>query len=118
MVLSNGREVVGLGYSRLLGEATRVTDRGEHSGNPNRVDREYDTDRRTDQLTQDSRGNPDGYSGRREDRVTWDSRGNQDYDLGWWTDWVTRDSRVTRTAARDSRQIGLLGSAGVTKTAT
>jgi hypothetical protein len=51
MVLSNGREVVGLGYSRLLGEATRVTDRGEHSGNPNRVDREYDTDRRTDQLT-------------------------------------------------------------------
>jgi hypothetical protein len=45
-VLSKGREVVGLGYSRLSGDAARVADRGGESGNPNWVDRvhqEYDT---------------------------------------------------------------------------
>jgi hypothetical protein len=48
MVLSKGREVVGLGYSRLAGDAARIVDRGGESGSPNRVDRvhwEYDTDR-------------------------------------------------------------------------
>jgi hypothetical protein len=44
MVLSKGHEVVELGYSRLLGDATKATDRGEESGNPNWVGREYDTD--------------------------------------------------------------------------
>jgi hypothetical protein len=77
-------------------------DRGEESGNPNQVDRvrqEYDSDRRTDWVTRDSRGNRDGYSGRWADRVTQDSRCNQDYDSG-------------------HGQTGLLGSAGVTETAT
>jgi hypothetical protein len=95
MVLSKVHEVVGPGYSMLSGNAARVANKGEESGNPNWVDqvhREYDTDRRTDQVTRDSRGNQDGYPGRWADRVTQDSRGNQDYDLGWWTDWVTRYS--------------------------
>jgi hypothetical protein len=55
-VLSKGHEVVELGYSRLLGDAARVTDRGGVSGNPNRVDRfhkENNTDRWTDQVTWD-----------------------------------------------------------------
>jgi hypothetical protein len=76
MVLSKGREVVGLGYSRLSGDAARVMGRGEELGNPNRVHREYDTDRLIDQVTQDSRGNRDGYSGRQTYRVTQDSQGN------------------------------------------
>jgi hypothetical protein len=60
MVLSKSREVVGRGYSRLLGDAARVANRGGQSGNPNSVDwvhREYDTDQRIDWVTQDSRGN-------------------------------------------------------------
>jgi hypothetical protein len=76
MVLSKGCEVVRPGYSRLSGDAARVADRGGVSGSPNRVDRvhhEYDTDRQTDQVTQDSWGNRDGYSGRQADWVTRDS---------------------------------------------
>jgi hypothetical protein len=59
MVLSKGCEVVGPGYSRISRDAARVLDRGE-LGNPNRVDRdhqEYDTDRWTDRVIRDSRGN-------------------------------------------------------------
>jgi hypothetical protein len=66
MVLSKGYEVVRPGYSRLSKDAARVTDRGEESGNPNRVDQvhwEYDTDWWTDRVTRDSRGKRDGYSG-------------------------------------------------------
>jgi hypothetical protein len=37
VMLSKGHEVVGPGYSRLTSAATKVTDRGENSGNPNRV---------------------------------------------------------------------------------
>jgi hypothetical protein len=54
MMLSKGREVLGLGYSRLSGDAARVTNRGRESDNPNWVGRvcwEYDTDRRTDWVT-------------------------------------------------------------------
>jgi hypothetical protein len=79
MVLSMGHEVVRPGYSKLLGDAARVVGRGEESGNPNRVDWvcwEYDTDRRTDRVTQDSRSNQGKYLGRWVDRVTQDSRGN------------------------------------------
>jgi hypothetical protein len=76
-VLSKGREGVGPGYSRLSGDGRRVMDRGGESGNPNQVDQvhqEYDTDRQTDRVTRDSRGNRDGYS-------------------GLWADWVTQDRR-------------------------
>jgi hypothetical protein len=96
MVLSKGHEVVGSGYSRLSGDAARVMDRVEELGNPNRVDWvcwEYDTDRWTDWVTRDSRGNRDGYSGRRADWVTRDSLSNQDYNSGRQIDWVTQDSR-------------------------
>jgi hypothetical protein len=37
MVLSKGHEVVGPGYSRLLGDAARATDKGEETGNLGRV---------------------------------------------------------------------------------
>jgi hypothetical protein len=37
VVLSKGREVVGPGYSRLTGAATKVTDMGENLDNPNWV---------------------------------------------------------------------------------
>jgi hypothetical protein len=81
MVLSKGHEVVRPGYSRLSGDAARVTNRAGESGIPNWVDwvhQEYDTDRRIDQVTQDSRGNRDGYSGRWADWVTQDNLGNWD----------------------------------------
>jgi hypothetical protein len=64
MVLSMGLMVVGTSYSRLSGDAARVTDRGEESGNTNRVDRvrqEYDTDQWIDWVTRDSWGNWNGY---------------------------------------------------------
>jgi hypothetical protein len=96
MVLSRGHEVVRLVYPRLSGDAASAVDRGEVSGNPNRVGRvlrEYDMDRQTDQVTRDSWGNRVGYSGQRVDRVTQDSRGNQDGGLGQQADWVTRISR-------------------------
>jgi hypothetical protein len=37
VVPPKGREVVGPGYSRLIGAATKVTDWGDDSSNPNRV---------------------------------------------------------------------------------
>jgi hypothetical protein len=37
VVLSKGYEVVGLGYTRLIGAATKVTDKGETLGNLNWV---------------------------------------------------------------------------------
>jgi hypothetical protein len=78
MVLSKGCEVVRLCYPRISGDAARAADRGEESGNPNRVRRvhqEYDTDRQIDQVTRDNRGNREGYSGQRADQLTRDSRG-------------------------------------------
>jgi hypothetical protein len=99
MVLSKGHEVLEPGYSRLSRDAACVVDRGDESSNPNRVDQvhwEYNTDQWTNRVTQDSRGNRDGYSSQRADRVTQDNRGNQDYNSGWQTDWVTWDSRGNR----------------------
>jgi hypothetical protein len=79
MVLSKGREVVRPGYPTLLGDAARAADKGEELGNPNwvgRVHQEYDTDRRVDRVTQDSRGNQDGGSGQQAAWVTRVSQGN------------------------------------------
>jgi hypothetical protein len=39
VVLSKGCVVVGLSYSRLIGATAKVTDRGENSDNPSRVNR-------------------------------------------------------------------------------
>jgi hypothetical protein len=39
VVLSKGHEVVGLGYSRVTGVATKGMDKRENSGNHSRVDR-------------------------------------------------------------------------------
>jgi hypothetical protein len=52
--LSKGHEVVRPGYSRLLGDAARVADKGGELGNPNWVERlrqKYDTDRQTYRVT-------------------------------------------------------------------
>jgi hypothetical protein len=66
-VLSKGREVVGLGYSRLSGAATEVMHKGENSGNPNRVNWVSKTEQcypsrvnwtdRVSQISQDNRLN-------------------------------------------------------------
>jgi hypothetical protein len=99
MVLSKGREVVGLGYSRLSGDGARATDRGEESSNPNRVGRvrqEYDMNRWTDQVTQDRWGNWDRYLGRRVDQVTQGSHGNRDSGSAQQADRVTRVSRCNQ----------------------
>jgi hypothetical protein len=72
MVLSKGHEVVGSGYSMLSGDDVRVADRGEESSDLSRVDRvhrEYGTDRWIDRVSQDNRGNWDGYSSRQIDWV-------------------------------------------------
>jgi hypothetical protein len=85
MVLFKGHEVIKQSYSKLSWDATRVTDRGGESGISNQVDRvhqEYDKDRQIDRVTQDSRGNQDGYSGQWADWVSRDSRGNWDGDSG------------------------------------
>jgi hypothetical protein len=76
--------VVGPGYSRLSGDAARVTDRGGELSNPNQVDRvcrDYDMDQWRDRVTQDIRGNRDSGSGQQADQVT-------------------RVGRVTETATR------------------
>jgi hypothetical protein len=111
MVLSMGHEVVEPGYSRLLRDAVRATDRGEESSNPNkvgRVHREYDTDRRTYRVTRDSRGNQDRYSGRWVDRVTWDSQGNRDAGSGQQVDrvtWVSRGNSDSNPKSGNSSRV-------------
>jgi hypothetical protein len=45
VVMSKGCEVVGLGYSRLTGDAAKVMDRGKNLGNPSRVSHDNSTDR-------------------------------------------------------------------------
>jgi hypothetical protein len=95
MLLSKGHEVVGMGYSRLSGDAAIVVDTGGESGNPNRVHRVrrvYDMYRRIDRATRESQGNQNRYSGEWPDQVTRDSRCNEDYNSGQQTDWVTQDS--------------------------
>jgi hypothetical protein len=99
MVLSKGHEVVGLGYSRLSGDGARAMDRGEELSNPNQVGRvrqEYDTNRWTDQVTQDRWGNWDRYLGRRVDQVTRGSHGNWDSGSAQQVDRVTRVSRCNQ----------------------
>jgi hypothetical protein len=111
MVLSKGHEVVRPGYSRLSGDAARVTDRGGESGSPNWVDwlrREYDMDRQIDRVTQDSRGNREGYPGRWADWVTQDSRGNRDGGSGQQADrvtWVSRSNRDSNPKLGNSSRV-------------
>jgi hypothetical protein len=57
VVLSKGHVVVGLGYSRLTGAATKVTDRGENSGNPSRISQDNGTDQQADQVSRVSQNN-------------------------------------------------------------
>jgi hypothetical protein len=115
MVLSKGCEVVGPGYSRLLGNAARVVDRGRESGSPKRaewVHWEYDIDQQTDQVTRDSRGNRDGYLGQWADRVTRDSRGNRDGGSGQQADrvtWLSQGNRDNNLKSRNSCQVNRVG---------
>jgi hypothetical protein len=46
VVLSKGREVVGLGYSRVTSVATKVIDKRVNSGNHNQVNRVSKTEQR------------------------------------------------------------------------
>jgi hypothetical protein len=55
VVRSKDREVVGPGYSRLIGATTKVTDRGGgNSDNPSRVNQVNNTDRQVDRVSQNS----------------------------------------------------------------
>jgi hypothetical protein len=61
VVLSKGRKVVGPGYSRLIGAATKVMDMGENSGNSSRVNRvsqDNSMDWQADQVSQNSSTDP------------------------------------------------------------
>jgi hypothetical protein len=118
MVLSKGHDVVGPGYSRLSGDVARVTDRGEESGNSNRVCQEYDTDRGQIGLLETA-----GVTGK-DTQVIRQIGLLRTAGVTRTTTRVSRQSgllrraRVTRMVTRVYRQIGLLGSAGVTETAT
>jgi hypothetical protein len=106
LVLSKGHEVVGPGYPRLLGDATRVVDGGEVLGNPNRVDQarqEYDMDWWADRVTRDSRGNQDGGSGQQADRITQVSQGNQGSNpKSGNSTWVTENSAKTESRVMEN----------------
>jgi transketolase N-terminal domain/subunit len=81
VVLSKGHQVAGLGYSRLIGSATKVIDRGEISSNPNwvnwvskmeqhypsRVSQGNSTDRQADRV---SRVSQNSSKDQRADRVS------------------------------------------------
>jgi hypothetical protein len=87
VVLSKGREVVGLGYSRVTGVAVEVTDKKENSGNHGRVNRVSKTeqhylsrvnrvsqnsnmDRQADRVGQVTRVSPTNNTGQRTDQAS------------------------------------------------
>jgi hypothetical protein len=74
VVLSNGHKVVRPGYTRLTGAATKVTDRGENSGNPNRVNWVSKTEQHypslVSQVGRVSPINQDSNTDRQADRVS------------------------------------------------
>jgi hypothetical protein len=72
VVLSKGREMVGSGYSRLTGDATKVADRGENSGNPSQVNRVSKTEQHYPSLV--SRVSQDNSTDRQAHRVRQISR--------------------------------------------
>jgi hypothetical protein len=76
VVLSQGREVVGPGYSKLSSDATTETDKGRHSDNLNRVTRVGNRDGRP--------GNPN--------QVAWVNNREQQ-----WLDYSGRVGRVSNT---------------------
>jgi hypothetical protein len=106
-VLSKGHEVVGLGYSRLSGDAARVVDIGAESGNPNwvdRVHREYDKDRQTDRVTQDSWGNRDSnLKSENSSRVNRVGNTEQKTRGSNWV--VNTESRVAENSANTERRV-------------
>jgi hypothetical protein len=69
----------------------------------------------TDQVTQDSHGNRDGYSGRRVDRVTWDRRGNWDGGSGQQADRITQVSQGNQDSNQKSGNSSLVNQVGSTE---
>jgi hypothetical protein len=98
VVLSKGREVVGLGYSRLIGGATKVTDRGEDSGNPSRVTWVSKTEQHCPSWV--SRVRQNSNTDRQTDR---DSRVGQNSNTDQQTDWVSQNSSTDQWADQVSR---------------
>jgi hypothetical protein len=93
VVMSKGREVVRLGYSRLTGVVTKVTDRRENSGNPNRVNRVSKTEQHyPSQVSRVSQGNR---TDRQAERV---SRVSQNNSTDQQANWV---SRVIQNSSTD-----------------
>jgi hypothetical protein len=95
VVLSKDREVVGLGYSRVIGVAARVIDKRENLGNHdrvskteqhypswvNRVNQNSNMDRQADRVGQATRVSPNSSTDQQTDQVSQ----------------VSRDSRVGNT---------------------
>jgi hypothetical protein len=90
-VLSKGHEVVGSGYSRLLGAAAEVMHKGENSGNPNRVNRVSKTEQCYPSLVNQTD---------RVSQIGWDSRADQQ------TDRVSRVANTERKVVENSTSTG------------
>jgi hypothetical protein len=73
VVLSKGQKVVGLGYSRVTGVATKVMDKRENSGNHDRVNRvsqNSNTDQQADRVGRVGQVTPNSSTDRRIDQVS------------------------------------------------
>jgi hypothetical protein len=110
VVLSKGCEVVESGYSRLIGAAAKVTDRGENLGNPSRVNRVSKTEQhypsRVSQVGRVSQVSQNSSMDRRADRVNWVSWvGNTERKIGG-SSWVANmESWVMENSANTESRV-------------
>jgi hypothetical protein len=100
VVLPKGGEVVGPGYSRLIGVATKVTDRGEILCNPSGVNRVSKTEQhypsRVSQVSQDNST---------DRQADWVSQVSQNSSIDRWADQVSRVNQA-REVANTEQKIG------------
>jgi hypothetical protein len=90
VVMSKGHEVVRLGYSRLTGVVTKVTDRRENSGNPNWVNRVSKTKQHyPSRVSRVSQGNR---TDRQAERVSQVSQNNSTDQQANWVSRVIQNS--------------------------
>jgi hypothetical protein len=111
VMLSNGREVVGPGYSRVTSVAAKVMDKRENSGNHSRVNRVSKIEQQyLDWVSQATHVSQNSNMDRQADRVSWVIRVSPNSSPDEWTDrvsWVGNteqkiggSSRVANTESR------------------
>jgi hypothetical protein len=107
VVLSKGHEVVRPGYLRLIGAAAKVTDRGENSGNPSRVNRVSKTEQHYPSgVSRVGRVSQNSSTDRRADRVNRVSRvGNTEQKIGGSSRVANTESRVMENLANTENQV-------------